>query len=96
MISRKHYLQEPEKWKGTPEEAELILFCQDYLLNKRNFHFNFSPTMVDVKKNEEQTNNKAKEIDQYFNILTLMVLEVHDELHKSNTNKRDAGLKGKA
>lgn len=77
MITRRIYLNNPEKWFYTNEEKELISFCCDYLDNKKNFFYSFSPVYVDID-GKQHINAAAKRWDQYFVTLSKGVLEVYN------------------
>ena len=88
MITRTIYLENPEKWFDTKEEKELVEFCINYIQKKKTVHFDFSPEMVDIN-NRIHVNNKTKDTDAYFIILSKRVLEVYDgRIKKSNQRSK--------
>lgn len=79
VLTRSEYLKNPELWKGTEEEKELVLWCTDYIINKPNFLFDFSPIIVEIKNNKViyRDNFKARKNDIFFVKLSKEVLKVY-------------------
>lgn len=86
MITRHDYLEDPERWADTTEEAELVKFCIDYIKNHKNFHFKFSPVVLDVHTNKEYPNQQAKDTDTRYILLSKKVLEVFYGRSKKSDN----------
>ena len=88
VLTRAEYLKNPEKWKGTDEEMELVSDCLDYVTNCPRFSQEFSPTITDIN-NIRYPNERAKRSDQFFIILSKKVLEVYNDSRKKRRGKRN-------
>jgi len=80
MITRAIYLKEPEKWFGTKEEEELVLFCIEDLKER-----NVPECKEELLDGYVHWNNqKAVKIKIWVIFLSKKVLEVYNGNRKGN------------
>lgn len=84
VLVRQLYLKEPEKWKGTPEEKELVEYCKWWIKSNKKFYQKFSPVVVDLDTGAKSRNIGAKRVDSHFIIMSKRVLEVYNGRAKKN------------